>query len=452
MTFLRKIKIIIIAIILLITSCNDNNIYKEKATNLTSAQSDKSNDYLIWAYPTHMNFENPPSIPVVTALDYKNKVLYTSYFKGILTAIDTISGKTIWSYNFPTAEYPADIVQLGVHPTGDIYAMDLSNFTVWIISSQGKLKYAIPFDSKIIYIKLVPKFIFTSKGTCYYGAPDGKVYCVNGKGQIVWSTFTGESDNIHSLAPVVGLTLTKDEKTVVAVSSFNTHNPVCGINAETGKIEWQYRHPIYTSTTFLTTDELDNVILIANNPDILNDWFSIDPSATLPPYENLKRTTGGAVIFLDRNGNFIDVIELTNQFGLNHVTPDAANKRLYITGFTYKVEKDGDLVNLTALFATDYNGNLLWDTVDPIIRIVGHTNTDYIFLDGEYVYTGSDDGVKKFTFDGDLVETYKIYARRGSRSIHHGDYNEKVLYVVGVGEEISDRYGRLQRIYKVSIE
>ncbi|TYP50378.1 hypothetical protein LZ11_02032 [Thermosediminibacter litoriperuensis] len=357
----------------------------------------------------------------------------------------------------------SDIVQIGVHPhNNDIYLMDLANFRVLVLSPEGKLKHKICFGIGDEAIGMVPPFIFSKKGLCYFGAPDGKVYCVDDKGKILWTSTIGESEPSSKISPVSDLAITKDESTIVAASFIGPINPVYGIDSDSGKIKWQYNHSKYTSINYIAVDDAGNVLLAANNPDEMNRWNSYHPDVLEPPLEEINSTVGGAIILLDANGNEKKIIEIPKEFGLIHVTGDPYRNRIYATGYTCYIGKHARLSAVWALFAVDYDGNILWDTLKYPIFLAGYTNNEFIEVDDFYIYLGSYGDVKKIDIDGNLIAEYRILPEKksiisdlnlhGSTSIMVVDENERSLYVLCEEEKHHEKYGSIGRIYKLKPE
>ncbi|MCF6097764.1 PQQ-binding-like beta-propeller repeat protein [Thermovorax subterraneus] len=428
----------------------------EESDSKTLSAEKNNNSYLQWGYPNDLNnMKHRPSDLIDIALSNDRNTVYTNYFEGRLTAIDSKSGKELWNYYLPEG---SDIVQIGVHPyNNDIYLMDLPNLQVWVLSYKGKLKNQISFGMSNYAIKMVPSFIFTKKGRCYFGAPDGKVYCVNDNGKILWATTVGRSKTSGEVYPVSDLAVTKDERTIVAAAFIEPTNPVYGIDADSGEIRWQYSHSKYTNINYITVDDKNNVLLAANDPKEMKRWNSTNPNEQEPPMEEMNSTVGGAIILLDANGREKKIIEIPGQFGLVHVKGDPKRNRIYATGYTCFDR----LSAVWALFAADYEGKILWDILKYPILLAGYTNSEFLKLQDFYVYLGSYGDIKKIDIDGNLIAEYKILEERksvisgvnleGSASIIAADENEKSLYVFCGEEKHHEEYGSIGRIYKLKL-
>lgn len=397
-----------------------------------------------WVYPSTQEI-NPPVMPARSSLSIDSKKVCTSFFQNTITLLDAEQGKILWQYEFPEI---TDIIHLGIHPNGDIYAMDLAGLRVCVIDQNGKFKHDIPFSFNANWIRTVPSFIFTNEGLTYYGTTDGIIYCVNEKGEIIWTRLIGESEDSDIITPVTGLTLTKDEKLLVGVSSFNRiHNPVYGIDSSTGEIMWKYQHPKYKAISYITADSADNILLPASNPEELSRWFSADPNSGPPPFDKLSSTYGGAVILLDLKGIEQKIVTVPNQISIYYVKPCEDSKKLYILGETY-LKSDKLIFSTDVLFVTDYNSNIFWDTASPPLSVRGNVaQKSSVFLDGENIFVGSIEGIYQFNSTGEIIRTYDLESG-GSALIIGGNPDKKTLYIQHRGGEYG-KYKRVHRIYKI---
>jgi outer membrane protein assembly factor BamB len=402
-----------------------------------------------WIYPPELDTHRTLAQHSNVALDSDKNILYTTNFEGILTAIDAATGKVAGEYKFSDMGMDSvEIVELGVHPNGNIYAYDFGNSKVLVINPHGELQHAIPFEPNENFIMTVPKFIFAKNGLVYFGGQDGKVYCIDEKGNIIWNVLIGKNKDTNSIQPVTELCISNDEGLIIAVSSFTEYNPVYGIDARTGEIKWEYINPKFKYVSYMTKDGFNNIILAANDPKQSDIWYSTDPDAPDPPFDKINTIIGGSIILLDSNGNENSILEIPNEVGIELVKPDPLHKRLIAICSTYVKEKS--LLSPYFLFIADYEGNIIkGKSVDMSMEVLAYESEDNILVDGDCIYVGSDDGLKKFDIDGNLTDTYDIVTdKKIETRIYQTDPGEKAIYLTGTGEQISDEQGRSLRIFK----
>lgn len=437
-----------------ITYDNKSHSNEIGAKNITNDNSDRIKSQNLsksieWVFPPELDIHRTLAQHSNIALDSEKDILYTTNFEEGLTAIHASSGEVAGEYKFfDMGLNSVEIVELGLHPNGNIYAYDFGNSKVLIINPNGKLEYSIPFEYNENFIMTVPKFVFTKNSFAYFGGQDGKVYCVNEKGDIIWNVLIGENKVTNTNQPVTEICISNDEGLIIAVSSFTEYNPVYGIDALTGEIKWEYINPKFKYVSYITKDRFNNIILAANDPKQSDIWFSADPNAPDPPFDKINTIIGGSIILLDSNGNEKSILEIPNEVNIELVKPDPSHKRLIAICSTYV--KEENLLSPYFLFIIDYEGNIIKGrSVNMSMEVLARKSEDNILVDGDYIYVGSDDGLKKFDIDGNLIDTHdiiideKIHAR-----IFQTDPKEKVIYLIGTGEQISDEHGSSSRIFK----
>ncbi|MBO8129820.1 MAG: PQQ-like beta-propeller repeat protein [Peptococcaceae bacterium] len=340
--------------------------------------------------------------------------------------------------------FNSEIWQLGVHPNGNIYAYDLGENAVWVLSPDGQVKHRIPFRTGSLMYRSIPPFQFSKDGNVFFGAPDGQVYCVAPNGHILWQTMTGQQDPTQTTIPVTSLALCSKHGILAVANSLSEHRPIQGLDIRTGQILWKYKHSKFTVVYDLTTDEDDNIVVTANDPAVIQEWLSTDPSAPTPDFSALPDTKGGAVIVLSPSGHEKGTYPVPNEFCLRLTMPHKG--RYYVVGSSVVELKRGAFKSTEGIFALASNGSVIWSSIRKD-SVMTYSNHEGFWIQAGTLFYGNDVGqlIGLNIQDGSTAVDYTVSTGRPTGTVKVAKGDDEGLCIIAYVRDIT--FGWVPQIF-----